>query len=123
MNRINLKNATHTRRKKSVRKHITTSADRLRLSVYRSLNHIYAQVIDDIKGVTVVSASTVDKDVRGRITAEMSKTDCSKIVGQVLAERAKSANVSKVAFDRNGFLYHGRVKALADGAREGGLDF
>lgn len=122
MNRIDLKNARRARRKKSVRKHIGSS-DRVRLSIFRSLSHIYAQIIDDTKGATLVSASTQDKEVRAKITGEMTKTDCSRLVGVVLAERAREAKIGKVAFDRNGFLYHGRVKALADGAREGGLDF
>jgi large subunit ribosomal protein L18 len=123
MKRTQLKTARHARRKKSVRTKITGSTERPRLSVFRSSTHIYAQIIDDTRGVTVASASTVDKDVRGKISADMKKSDVSKIVGMVLAERAKANNVSSVAFDRNGFLYHGRVKALADGAREGGLQF
>jgi large subunit ribosomal protein L18 len=90
--------------------------------VFRSLNHIYAQIIDDVAATTIVSASTMDKDVRAK-AAGLTKTDESRLVGTLLAQRAKAANVTKVAFDRNGFLYHGRVKALADSAREAGLDF
>ncbi len=123
MNRIKLTHIRHARRDRRVRKNITGTPERLRLTIYRSLNHIYAQIIDDVAATTVVSASTVDKEVRAKVAAGMTKTEESKLVGSLLAERAKAANVSKVAFDRNGFLYHGRVKALAESAREGGLDF
>ncbi|GAA4036011.1 50S ribosomal protein L18 [Sphingomonas rosea] len=91
-----------------------------RLSVHRSGRHIYAQVIDDAAGRTVVSASTLDKDLRGKTNAT---TEGAKLVGKTLAERAKAAGVDRVVFDRGGFLFHGRVKALADAAREGGLEF
>lgn len=122
MNRTALKLHRQARRKKSVRKNIVTSADRLRLSIFRSSAHIYAQIIDDVRGVTVASASTNDTEIRPKVVG-LSKTESSKLVGTVLAQRAQAVNVVRVAFDRNGFLYHGRVKALADGAREGGLDF
>ncbi|MDZ4746444.1 MAG: 50S ribosomal protein L18 [bacterium] len=123
MNRTALKAARMVRRKRRSRGNIVGSPERLRLAVFRSLNHIYAQIIDDVASRTVVSASTIDKDVKAKITGEMTKTDESRIVGSVLAERAKAAKVSKVAFDRGGFIYHGRVKALAEAARENGLDF
>ena len=123
MNRIALKAVRMVRRKRRSRGNIVGSPERLRLAVYRSLNHIYAQIIDDVASRTVVSASTIDKDVKAKITGEMTKTEESRLVGSVLAERAKAAKVSKVAFDRGGFLYHGRVKALAEAARENGLDF
>ncbi len=122
MNRIKLKNVRYARRNRRVRKDITGTPARLRLTVFRSLNHIYAQIIDDVAATTVVSASTIDADVRAK-AAGLTKTEESRLVGTLLAERAKAAKVSKVAFDRNGFLYHGRVKALADSAREAGLDF
>ncbi len=93
---------------------------RPRLSIHRSSQHIYAQVIDDANGVTVASASTLEKDVRDTTGAT---TTAAAEVGKRLAERAKAAGVSAVVFDRGGFIYHGRVKALADGAREGGLEF
>ena len=93
---------------------------RPRLSIHRSSQHIYAQVIDDAQGVTVASASTLEKDVRDTTGAT---TTAAAEVGKRLAERAKAAGVSSVVFDRGGFIYHGRVKALADGAREGGLEF
>ena len=94
--------------------------DRPRLSVHRSGRHIYAQIIDDAEGKTVASASTLDKDVKAKTGATM---DAAAAVGKAVAERAKKAGVSQVVFDRGGFLFHGRVKALADAAREGGLEF
>jgi large subunit ribosomal protein L18 len=106
------------KRHRRVRARAIGTAERPRLNVFRSLNHIYAQVIDDAKGHTLAAASTLDKDVSGG-----SKLDEAKAVGKLVAERAKAAGVSKVVFDRGGYLYHGRVKALADSAREGGLDF
>jgi len=93
---------------------------RPRLSIHRSSQHIYAQVIDDVQGLTLASASTLEKDVRD--TSGATKASAAE-VGKRLAERAKAAGVSAVVFDRGGFLFHGRVKALADGAREGGLEF
>jgi large subunit ribosomal protein L18 len=122
MNRIKLKNVRHARRDRRVRKDISGTPSRPRLTVFRSLKHIYAQVIDDVSAKTLVSASTVDAEVRSK-AAGLSKVEESRLVGALLADRAKAANVTSVAFDRNGFLYHGRVKALADAAREGGLDF
>jgi large subunit ribosomal protein L18 len=96
------------------------SGDRLRLSVHRSGRHIYAQVINDQEGRTVASASTLEKDVRGNSGATVNS---AQDVGRRIAERAKAAGVSRVVFDRGGFIFHGRVKALADAAREGGLEF
>ena len=96
------------------------SAGRPRLSVHRSSKHIYAQVIDDAKGVTVAAASSLDEAVRGQSGANIA---AASEVGRMIAERAKAAGIDRVVFDRGGFLYHGRVKALAEAAREGGLDF
>jgi large subunit ribosomal protein L18 len=96
------------------------SAGKPRLSVHRSGRHIYAQVIDDTAGKTLASASTLDKDLKGKANATR---DGAAAVGKAIAERAKKAGVSAVVFDRGGFLFHGRVKALADAAREGGLEF
>lgn len=123
MNRLTLKTFRHARRNRRVRKNISGTPERLRLTIYRSLNHIYAQIIDDVAATTVASASTLDKDVRAKLATGMSKVEESKVVGAMLADRAKTAKVVKVVFDRNGFLYHGRVKALAEAARESGLDF
>ncbi|MBS1536327.1 MAG: 50S ribosomal protein L18 [Bacteroidetes bacterium] len=119
----NLKKERRTRRKLRVRKKITGTPERYRLSVYRSLKHIYAQIIDDTQNLTLVSASTVEKEIIGSITNESTKSDNSKLVGALLAQRALAKNISSVAFDRNGYIYHGRVKALADAAREAGLQF
>jgi large subunit ribosomal protein L18 len=96
------------------------SSGKPRLSVHRSGKHIYAQVIDDIAGKTVAAASTLDKELKGKANATK---DGAAAVGKAIAERAKKAGVSAVVFDRGGFLFHGRVKALADAAREGGLEF
>ena len=105
--------------KKGIRKRLAGSPERPRLSVYRSNKGIYAQVIDDVAGITLVSASSLSKD----FSASGNKVEQSKAVGKLIAEKALAAGVSKVVFDRNGYLYHGRVKSLADGAREAGLDF
>jgi large subunit ribosomal protein L18 len=109
------------RRRRRVRSALRArSAGKPRLSVHRSGRHIYAQVIDDAAGVTLAAASTLDKDVKGKTGATK---DGAAVVGKTIAERAKQAGVSSVVFDRGGFLFHGRVKALADAAREGGLEF
>jgi large subunit ribosomal protein L18 len=110
------------RRHRRLRVKVQGTQERPRLNVYRSLEHIYAQVIDDTKGHTLAAASTLDADVKKAIDGK-NKSEAAKIVGQTVATRAKAAGVSKVVFDRGGNRYHGRVKALADGAREGGLDF
>ena len=94
--------------------------ERPRLNVFRSLEHIYAQVIDDVAGKTLVSASTVDKEVSEQVAGKK-KREQATIVGKIVAQRALDAGIQEVVFDRGGYIYHGRVKALADGAREGGL--
>ena len=106
----------------SLRKRLRAQSERPRLSVFRSLTNISVQVIDDLEGKTLASASSLEKDVRGAIDG-MNKNDVAKKVGTLLGERAKKAGVSKVSFDRGTYKYHGRVKALADGAREAGLEF
>jgi len=116
------KNQERLRRHTRVRKKISGTAQTPRLSVYRSLNHIYAQVIDDTKGVTLCSASTMEKEVKAEIK-DMNKTDAAKAVGKMVAKRALDCGVKEVVFDRGGYLYTGRVQALADGAREAGLNF
>lgn len=118
-----LKQKRKLRRKLSIRNKVFGTPDRLRLSVFKSIDNIYVQLINDIEGKTVLSASSIDKEIRGLITPDMNKTQISKVVGQALAERAKKENIQKVVFDRNGNVYRGRVKALADAAREAGLDF
>lgn len=102
---------------KRMRYHLKGTADRPRLAVFRSTKHIYAQIIDDAQGRTLVSASTVDTEVNG------SKTDAARQVGVAVAKKALDQNITKVVFDRGGNLYHGRIQALAEGAREGGLEF
>ena len=118
-----LKEKRKLRRKKSIRSKIFGTSERLRLSVFKSLEHIHVQLIDDVAGKTLVSASSIDKETKSKISEKMTKTDVSKVVGSAIAERAKLANIKKVVFDRNGNIYHGRVKALADAARENGLEF
>jgi large subunit ribosomal protein L18 len=110
------------RRKYGIRKTLAGDAARPRLAVFRSDKHIYAQIIDDIAGKTLASAATTEKDVRGEMP-NGGNIKGATLVGQKIAERAKAAGLSKVAFDRGGHRYHGRIKALADAAREGGLQF
>jgi len=105
-----------------VRTKVTGTTERPRLSVYRSLGHIYAQVIDDHRGKTLVSASSVDTDTKKNLKGG-GNVAAAKVIGKAIAERAKAAGVTKVVFDRGGYKYHGRVKALADAAREAGLQF
>lgn len=116
------KNAERQRRHTRVRKKITGTAQTPRLNVYRSLNHIYVQIIDDTKGVTLCSASTMEKDVKAEIK-DMTKTEAAKAVGKRAAEKALANGIKEVVFDRGGYLYTGRVQAVADGAREAGLNF
>jgi large subunit ribosomal protein L18 len=121
------KNAVRQRRHARVRKTITGTAEMPRMNVYRSLNHIYVQIIDDRAGnekggVTLAAASTMDKAVKEKIQG-LNKTDAAKVVGAVAAEKAMAKGVETVVFDRGGYLYTGRVKAVADGAREAGLKF
>ncbi len=120
MNQNKIKDLRRSRRRMGIRKRVQGTAERPRLSVYRSLNHVYAQIIDDIEGRTLVSASTRDK---GLSLSNTGNADAAKAVGKALADKAKGAGVTRVTFDRGGFRYHGRVKALADAAREGGLEF
>jgi large subunit ribosomal protein L18 len=110
-------------RHRRVRKKIRGTSAMPRLSVFRSLKHIYAQVIDDTTGTTLVAMSTEAPEVRDRLEAGMNRIAQSKVVGQALGTRAKEQGISQIAFDRGGYLYHGRVKALAEGARESGLEF
>jgi large subunit ribosomal protein L18 len=117
------KKGAEDRRKARVRRAIRKAANgRPRLSVFRSSKQIYAQVIDDAQGHTLAAASTIEKDVRGKLKTG-ADVAAAKEVGRLLAERAVKAGVKQVVFDRSGYLYHGRVKALAEAAREGGLDF
>ena len=116
-------NNSTDRRKARIRRAIAAHGyGRPRLSVFRSSKQIYAQVIDDEKGVTVASASSLEKAMREQLKTGAT-VDAARLIGKEIAERAKKAGVSKVVFDRGGYMYHGRVKALAEGAREAGLDF
>ena len=110
------------RRKLRIRKRVNGTAERPRLSVFRSTRHIYAQVIDDTTGKTLAAASTLSKDLEGKLE-EDNKVDAAKKVGQLIAKVCKDKGITKIVFDRNGYLYHGRVSALAQAAREGGLEF
>ena len=110
------------RRHRRVRMKISGTPDRPRLNVYRSSKHIYAQVIDDTEGTTLAAASTVDKELKSEVSGK-DKKEQAAIVGKAVADRAKAAGISSVVFDRGGYLYHGRVKVLANSARKGGLKF
>ena len=112
-------NQARLRRHTRVRGKITGTVQRPRLNVYRSLNHIYAQIIDDVKGVTLVAASSVEKD----FGMAGGNKEAAKKVGELIAKRAAEKGITEVVFDRGGYVYHGRVKELAEGAREGGLQF
>src|SRR5215210_6483537 len=114
-NRAAVRNAVHKR----IRRKVRGSTERPRLAVYRSLNHIYAQVIDDERGLTLASASTTEKDLRG---GKGGNIEAAERIGRTIAERALAAGIEQVVFDRGGYLYHGRVKALTDAAREAGLN-
>ncbi|HTY36881.1 MAG TPA: 50S ribosomal protein L18 [Bacteroidota bacterium] len=111
------------KKKASIRKQVAGTPERPRLTIYRSARHIYAQIIDDTTGKTLVSASTLAKDLREEMKAVKSEMEVCKLVGKYAAKRALELKIQNVVYDRNGYLYHGRVKAVADGAREGGLKF
>ncbi len=121
VNKIN-KNAIRQKRHIRVRGKVSGTPEAPRLNVYRSSVHIYAQVIDDVNGKTLASASTLDKEIKSLVNGK-NKTEASKIVGAEVAKRAIAAGIENVVFDRGGYIYTGRVKALADGAREAGLKF
>ncbi len=106
-----------------IRKKVLGTAERPRLTVFRSLNHIYAQLVDDLDGRTIITVSSRDKDIAPKLEAMKGKIEAGKMVGKELASKAKEKGIARVCFDRSGYLYHGRVKAVADGAREGGLNF
>jgi large subunit ribosomal protein L18 len=120
-----LKNTFERRLKKKfrIRKKIVGTAQCPRFTVYRSLNHMYAQLIDDTAGKTIVSASTLSKEIRDQVATVRNRVEVAKLVGKLAAQKALEQKIERVVFDRNGYLYHGRVKAVADGAREAGLKF
>lgn len=123
MIRTDVKRIAYLKRKKRVRKKIRGTPERPRLSVYRSNKHIYAQIIDDVAGRTLEAFSSLHKEIQEKKDFFKGKVEVAKEVGRILAQRALAKGIEKVVFDRNGFLYHGRVKAVAEGAREGGLKF
>ena len=122
MNKEKFKQARRVRRKRRVRKTVSGDPDRPRLSVFRSLRHLNAQIIDDEKGVTLASASTLEKSAAGDLKSTGSR-EAGTLLGKLIAERAKEQGVESVVFDRGGFRYHGVIRAIADGAREAGLKF
>jgi large subunit ribosomal protein L18 len=117
------KYSTRDKRKIRIRKKIYGTSEKPRLSVYRSLNHMYAQLIDDTQSLSLGTVSTKTKDLTGDLQGAEGKVAKAFIIGKAIAELAKSKNITTVVFDRSGYLYHGRIKAVADGAREGGLQF
>ena len=121
---INKKSKAEVRVKKHnrLRFHIAGTAEKPRLAVFRSNNHMYAQVIDDSKGITIAAASTVEKDIKAKLE-KTNNIDAASMIGTVIAERSLEKGVKTVVYDRGGFLYHGKIKALADAAREAGLEF
>ena len=121
INKVN-KNEQRQKRHVRLRHDLAGTKERPRLNVYRSLNNIYAQIIDDSKGVTIASASTLDKEV-AELIKDKTKTEAARIVGEVVAKRAQAKKIEEVVFDRGGYLYTGRVQAVADGARAAGLKF
>ena len=123
MDRIELKSKRIKRRRRGIRKVIAGSPQRPRLAVFRSNRHIYAQIVDDVKQNTIVGCSTLSPTLKDKCSSAAGKVDSAKIVGEQIALLAKEKGIEKVQFDRNGRRYHGRVKAVADGARSGGLKF
>ncbi len=122
MGTMNLRTQARLKRKKRIRKKLVGTGTRPRLCVFRSAKHIYAQVIDDSLGQTLVAASSLEKTVREN-TESKNKLNAANTVGKIIGQRALEKGVKKIVFDRNGFLYHGRIKAVSDGAREAGLKF
>lgn len=122
MGSLNKRKELRLKRKKRIRKRMTGTVERPRLTVFRSAKHIYSQIIDDTQGITLVTASTTEKEIREQQKFE-NKTAAAVYIGQLIAERAVQKGIKSVVFDRNGFLYHGRIKAVSDGARKAGLDF
>ncbi len=117
------RSAARRRLKRSIRLRLSGTSDRPRLTVYRSLRHVYAQIVDDSQGKTLVSVSDLSRDVRDQFKEAKGQSAVGKLVGQLMARKALEKNITVVVFDRNGYRYHGVVKAMADGAREGGLKF
>ena len=121
--RVQQKRQRRQRAHLRVRNRVHGTAERPRLSVFKSLKHVYAQVIDDTQGVTLAQASSLDPEIRGQMSEAGATIDTAGLVGKAVAERAKEKGVAAVVFDRGGYIYHGKVKAVAEAAREGGLEF
>ncbi|MBD3289971.1 50S ribosomal protein L18 [candidate division KSB1 bacterium] len=121
--KVQNKRKTRMRKKKHIRKNVSGTAERPRLVIFRSLKHIYAQLVDDTAEKTLLTVSSLSKDLKESVAKAKNKTDAAKVVGINVAKRAKEKKIENVVFDRAGYIYHGRVKALAEGAREGGLKF
>ncbi len=122
MTQKNIREEARQKRKTRIRKRIFGTEQRPRLSVFRSAKHIYAQIVVDSTGSTILAASSLSPEIKGEI-GDLKKSEAAKKVGELLGRKAAEKNIRKVVFDRNGFLYHGRIKALAEGARESGLEF
>jgi len=122
MSKMSPKMTMRLKRKSRIRKNLSGTTARPRLSVFRSARHIYAQIIDDLQGVTLVAAGTLSPEIRDKL-GSLKKQDAAREVGKLLADKAKSKGIEQVVFDRNGFLYHGRIKSLAESCREHGLVF
>ncbi len=123
MGRLETKRTRHERGKRGLRKKIRGTVERPRLVVFRSLKHIYGTIVDDVQGKTILQVSSLNKEIADELKAAKGKTSVSKIVGKALGQKALEKNIHQVVFDRGGFLYHGRLKAFAEGAREAGLKF
>jgi large subunit ribosomal protein L18 len=119
----NIKKTARLRKKKHINKVVSGTAERPRLVVFKSLKHIYAKLVDDVSQKTITGMSSLSKEVQDEIKSSKSKLDMAKIIGKSIGKKAQELKIERVVFDRNGYLYHGRVKAVADGAREAGLKF
>jgi large subunit ribosomal protein L18 len=122
MSKTNPRMSMRLKRKSRIRKNLSGTSARPRLSVFRSARHIYAQIVDDLQGITLVAAGTLSPEIKDKLGG-LKKKDAAREVGKLLADKAKSKGIEQVVFDRNGFLYHGRIKSLADSCREHGLVF
>jgi large subunit ribosomal protein L18 len=122
MSKMNPRMSMRLKRKSRIRKSLSGTSARPRLSVFRSARHIYAQIVDDLQGITLVAAGTLSPEIKDKLGG-LKKKDAAREVGKLLADKAKSKGIEQVVFDRNGFLYHGRIKSLADSCREHGLVF
>ena len=123
MGKLNPRKEAWLKRRKRVRSRVLGTSERPRLNIFRSARHMYAQIIDDSIGSTLVAASTLSPEIRPKLGELKGKIEPAQEVGRLIAEKAKEKGIGQVVFDRNGFLYHGRIKAVADGARKGGLKF